>query len=44
MFQSHIFGSWNKNEWTQSNYEQLKLSLDHLFTNHEITPKIISEI
>ncbi len=44
MFQSHIYGSWNKNEWTQSNYEQLKLSLDHLFNNFPITPLTISEL
>ena len=44
MFQSHIFGSWNRNEWTERNYEQLKMSLDYIFTNLEITPTTISNL
>ena len=30
MFQSHIAGSWNDNVWNESNYEQLRLSLNFL--------------
>ena len=44
MFQSHIFGSWNRNEWTEENYQQLKMSLDYIFTNMEVTPCTISEL
>ena len=44
MFQSHIFGSWNTNNWDSKNLEQFKLSLDFLFTNYEINPVTISEL
>ena len=44
MLHSHIFGDWNKNEWTKDNYEQLKMSLDYIFTNLEVTPSTISEL
>jgi len=30
MFQSHIAGDWNDNVWNESNYEQLRLSLNFL--------------
>lgn len=30
MFQSHIAGDWNDNVWNESNYEQLKVSLEYL--------------
>jgi len=30
MFQSHIAGDWNDNVWNESNYEQMRVSLDHL--------------
>ena len=44
MFHSHICGDWNGNVWNEDNYEQLNLSLDHLFTNYDITPTTISEL
>ena len=30
MFQSHITGDWNDNRWDEDNYEQIRLSLNHL--------------
>ena len=30
MFQSHIAGNHNDNVWNESNYQQLRLSLNHL--------------
>ena len=30
MFQSHIAGDWNDNCWNKSNYEQMRVSLEHL--------------
>ncbi len=30
MFQSHIAGDWNDNRWDKDNYEQIRLSLNHL--------------
>ena len=30
MFQSHIAGDWNDNVWNESNYNQMRLSLEHL--------------
>ena len=44
MFQSHIFGSWNTNNWNLENFEQLKISLEFLFENYKITPTTISEL
>lgn len=44
MFQSHIFGDWNDNVWNESNYEQIKLSLDYLINNKEICFKTIGEL
>lgn len=44
MFQSHIYGNWNANEWTQSNFDQLRASLDYLVNNYEIIPTVISEL
>jgi hypothetical protein len=43
MFQSHIAGSHNHNVWSQDNYDQLHLSLTHLFESNEITPKLLKE-
>lgn len=43
MFQSHISGKHNHNVWNEQNYEQLRLSLDHLFQNYQIEPKILKE-
>lgn len=44
MFQSHIFGEWNKNTWTDETYEQMSLSLNYLVSNMDIQFKTISEI
>ncbi|MDB4344732.1 DUF2334 domain-containing protein [bacterium] len=30
MFQSHIAGDWNDNVWNEDNYQQLRISLQHL--------------
>ena len=44
MFQSHIFGEWNKNTWNDQTYNQIRLSLDHLTKNHQIQFKTINEL
>jgi peptidoglycan/xylan/chitin deacetylase (PgdA/CDA1 family) len=44
MFQSHIFGDWNHNTWTDTTCDQIKLSLDHIVNNMEVNFKTISEI
>ena len=33
MFQSHIAGDWNDNVWNETNYNQMRLSLDALNKN-----------
>lgn len=43
MFQSHVAGKHNHNVWNQQNYEQLRLSLTHLFENYQIEPKFLKE-
>ncbi len=43
MYQSHIAGNHNHNVWNQHNYEQLHLSLTHLFEQYEVTPKLLKE-
>lgn len=43
MFQSHIAGKHNHNVWNEQNYEQLRLSLSHLFENYEIESKLLKE-
>jgi len=43
MFQSHIAGKHNHNVWNEENYNQLRMSLTHLFENYEITPKTLKE-
>lgn len=43
MFQSHIFGDWNKNIWNQENYDQLRLSLDYLIDVWHLKYSTISE-
>jgi hypothetical protein len=43
MFQSHIAGKHNHNVWSEENYNQLRMSLTHLFENYEITPKLLKE-
>ena len=44
MFQSHIAGEWNKNIWNHDNYEQFKMSLEHLHQHYSITNKFINEL
>lgn len=36
MFQSHIAGEWNDNQWNDINYNQMRMSLDHL---RQMNPK-----
>lgn len=43
MFTSHIFGDWNDNVWNQTNYEQLRTSLEHLVQQNECTFKTLKE-
>lgn len=43
MFQSHIAGNHNDNVWNQQNADQLCLSLDHLFENYQLEPKLLKE-
>lgn len=43
MYTSHIAGNWNHNVWNEQNYEQLRISLNHLFENYTITPKFLKE-
>ena len=43
MFQSHIAGDWNDNVWNETNYNQLRLSLEHLTTNYNINFKTLQE-
>lgn len=43
MFQSHIAGNHNDNVWNQKNFDQLCLSLDYLFENYSIEPKMLQE-
>lgn len=43
MFQSHIYGNHNHNVWNEQNYEQLRLSLSHLFEQYTIEPKLLKE-
>ena len=42
MFQSHIAGDWNDNVWNESNYNQMKLSLEHL-SNLDLEFKTLNE-
>ena len=44
MFQSHIAGDWNDNIWNERNFNQMRLSLDHLVKNTNIKFKTLSEI
>lgn len=43
MFQSHIAGKHNHNVWNEENYNQLRMSLTHLFENYSLTPKTLKE-
>ena len=44
MFQSHIAGDWNDNIWNEKNFNQIKLSLEHLISNYNIKFKTLSEL
>lgn len=43
MYQSHVAGSHNHNVWNQNNYEQLHLSLTHLYKTYGVVPKKLNE-
>lgn len=43
MFQSHIAGNHNLNVWNEQNFEQLRLSLEHLFSIYQIQPVLLKE-
>lgn len=43
MFQSHIAGNHNDNVWNQKNFDQLKLSLEHLVQTQNCTFKTLKE-
>lgn len=43
MFQSHIAGDWNHNVWNQTNYNQLRSSLQYLTQNYEHSFKTLYE-
>lgn len=43
MFTSHIAGKHNHNVWNEQNYEQLRMSLSHLFETYTIEPKFLKE-
>lgn len=43
MFQSHIFGNHNHNVWNEANFEQLKISLEHLTENYSYSFKTLAE-
>ena len=44
MFQSHIAGDWNDNVWNDDNYEQLRMSLQHLIKTYNTEFKTMSEL
>ena len=44
MFQSHIAGEWNDNIWSERNFNQMRLSLDHLVKNMNIKFKTLNEL
>ena len=44
MFQSHIAGDWNDNVWSERNFNQMRLSLDHLVKNANIKFKTLGEL
>lgn len=43
MFTSHISGDWNKNVWNEWNFEQLRLSLSHLYITEDCNFKTLKE-
>jgi peptidoglycan/xylan/chitin deacetylase (PgdA/CDA1 family) len=44
MFQSHIAGDWNDNQWNESNYENFRNILSFLSTDRQLSYKTISEL
>jgi len=44
MFQSHIAGEWNDNIWSERNFNQMRLSLDHLVKNMNVKFKTLNEL
>lgn len=44
MFQSHIAGDWNDNVWNEQNYQQLRLSLQHLTKNNLVNFVTLEEL
>ena len=42
MFQSHIAGDWNDNVWNEDNYNQMRVSLEHL-RQMKLTFKTLNE-
>lgn len=43
MLQSHIAGTHNRNVWNEDNYDQLRLSLDHLLNHYRCEFKTLNE-
>ena len=43
MFQSHVAGNHNHNVWNEANFNQLHVSLEYLYKNYEIEPKLLKE-
>ncbi len=43
MFQSHIAGDWNDNTWNETNYKQMRLSLQFLTDTTKVTFKTLEE-
>lgn len=44
MFQSHIAGDWNDNCWNETNYEQIRLSLNYLVQHNNVEFKTLKEL
>jgi peptidoglycan/xylan/chitin deacetylase (PgdA/CDA1 family) len=44
MFQSHIFGSWNANEWNDKNFDKIKLNLEFLVNKYKVNFTTISSL
>ena len=44
MFSSHIAGDWNDNVWNEDNYNQFKISLQHIIDTNDVAFKTINEL
>lgn len=44
MFQSHVAGNWNKNIWSQDNFEQFKNSLAYIHKTYTVNNKFLKEL